>query len=76
MSLVPPEGYPAESKEFDKSYALMLNALQSALAAGDQDKLGDAVDAMSSLTELAVPLMQKPLPGGVGNYGPDFRLVI
>jgi hypothetical protein len=75
MAVVPAEGYPTESKEFDQTYTQLLNVLQDALANGAQGKLGAAIGVMHSLTDLAVPLMQKPIPAGTGNYGPDFRRV-
>jgi hypothetical protein len=73
MAPVPPEGYPTESKQFDEAYTSLLDTLQGAFAAGAQAKLQAAVSAMYGLGELAVALMKKPLPGGTGTYGPDFR---
>lgn len=78
MAEVPAEGYPAEPKaqEFNRSYTAMLNHLQNAWANGSGAELGDAIAAMSDLEGPARELMEKPLPDGRGNLGPDFRLIL
>lgn len=74
MAKVPPGGYP-ESEEFDKQFTTMLNQLQSAWVNGDANELMKAVRTMRKLDVPARELMQKPIPGGTGHFGPDFRLV-
>jgi hypothetical protein len=74
VAQVPPGGYP-ESHDFDQQFTALLNKLQSAWAKGSQSDLSGAVGIMFGLGDLARTLMQKPLPGGGGNFGPDFRLV-
>jgi len=74
MSPVPAGGYP-ESHDFDLLFSAMLGSLQNAWANGDQSKLSAGVNTMFSLGDAARSLMQKPLPGGNGNFGPSFRLV-
>lgn len=77
MAVVPPGGYPREelALEFNRSYTMMLNHLQSAWANGEDDELDSAISTMLDLEAPARKLMEKPLPDGNGNYGPDFRLV-
>jgi Ferritin-like len=75
VAQVPPGGYP-ESQGFDQQFTALLNKLQSAWATGSQSDLSGAVRIMRlDLGDLARTLMQTPLPGGGGNFGPDFRLV-
>lgn len=74
MSPVPAGGSP-ESHDFDVLFTTMLANLQGAWARGNQAKLGAGVSTMFSLGDAAQKLMQKPLPGGQGNFGPSFRLV-
>lgn len=61
--------------QFDRAFSTMLDQLQTAWANGNDGALDDAIGTMSSLRSPAVQLMQTPLPGGLGNYGPCFRLV-
>lgn len=77
MAEVPAGGYPQEAKalEFNRSYTTMLNHLQNAWQTGTSGELSDAISAMLELEGPARELMEKPLPGGNGNYGPDFRLI-
>ena len=74
MAAVPPDGYPVESAEFDQQYKALLDALQHAWATGNQDPLFDAIGIMGQMGNLATALMQKPLPDGLGAFGPDFKL--
>lgn len=75
VAQVPPGGYP-ESQSFDQQFTALLNKLQSAWATGSQSDLSAAVRIMRiGLGDLARTLMQTPLPGGGGNFGPDFRLI-
>jgi len=74
MSPVPAGGYP-ESHDFDLLFTAMVGSLQDAWASGNQAKLSAGVSKMFSLGDAAQKLMQKPLPGGQGNFGPSFRLV-
>jgi hypothetical protein len=75
MAEVPPGGYPAQSRDFDVQFSAVLNSLQSAWAKGSQDDLSNAITSMFNLGDLATALMKQPLPGGHGNYGPDFRYI-
>lgn len=74
MAAVPLGGYP-ESQEFDKLFTSMLDHLQSAWATGNPDELRMSISIMRDLADPARELMQKPIPGGADNFGPDFRLV-
>ena len=74
MAPVPPGGYPVESKDFDTAYASVLNQLQAAWATSG-GTLDPAIGAMFTLRDPAVQLMQQPRPDGVGNFGPDFKLI-
>jgi hypothetical protein len=57
----------------------MLRALQDAWGDGTpqqrKDRLKVSIQTMRRLRTPAVALMQKALPSGNGNYGPDFRLL-
>jgi hypothetical protein len=75
MVPVPPEGYP-ESHDFDVQFSAVLGKLQNAWATGTQSILGEAIGLMFSLSDLARTLMQQPLPGGGGTYGPSFKVVV
>jgi len=59
----------------DPNVATWFAALPSALANGDQTQPSAGIQAMRTLADPAPALMQTPLPGGGGNYGPDFRLL-
>jgi rubrerythrin len=74
MSPVPDGGYP-ESRDFDLQFTAMLADLQDGWASGNPAKLTAGVNKMRSMGDAAQLLMQKPLPGGQGNFGPSFRLV-
>lgn len=73
MAVVPPEGYPTESAEFDQRYKDLLDALQAAWATGSSGQLFTAIGVMEQMGNLATSLMQKPLPDGSGTFGPDFK---
>jgi Ferritin-like len=60
---------------FDQAFTTMLKKLESAWS-GTASDLSVSVSNMHKLTGIAVPLVQKPIPGGTGNYGPCFRLII
>jgi Ferritin-like len=59
---------------FDQAFTTMLKKLESAWS-GTPGDLSMAISKMHTLTAIAVPLVQKPIPGVSGNYGPCFRLV-
>jgi len=77
MAPVPAGGYPGVSDQFNGQYATVLSLLEQAWrskgGSDGQTLLSNAIGKMFGLKSLAVPLMQKPLPTGGGNYGPDFR---
>ena len=81
MGEVPQGGWPNPASDvrgwlhdFNVAYTAILRGLDNAWAKGNQQALRDAVDEMPSLTLKAVPLLGHPLPGGGGNYGPEFRV--
>jgi len=83
MALVPPGGYRAGAvaqevarllEQFDRDYTTMLGQLQTAWERGDRTALRAAVSTMLDLRDPAVSLMQIPIHGAEGNYGPCFRL--
>lgn len=73
MAEVPAHGYD-ESANFDVHFTGMLTHLQKAWELGKPQELANAVTAMFELEAPARQLMQTPIAGGAGNYGPDFRL--
>ncbi|HEV7474182.1 MAG TPA: ferritin-like protein [Pyrinomonadaceae bacterium] len=73
MAEVPAGGY-SESADFDAQFTNMLNHLQQAWATGKVEELTSAVSAMRQLDVPALKLIETPIAGGTGNYGPDFRL--
>jgi len=84
MAVVPPGGYLQADvtpevwhllDSFDRLYSELIDLLQSAWGSGGQAAMWKAIDLMFSLEKTARPLMEIPIPGGVGNYGPCFRLV-
>jgi hypothetical protein len=77
VAKVPAGGYPgvAQVQQFDQQYTALITGLQAAWANGDAGKLNDAIGVMFQLAPLAQTLMQTPLPGGGGNYAPDFQLI-
>jgi hypothetical protein len=80
MALVPKGGHPPEvTKPFDELFTAMLRALQDAWGDGTpqqrKDRLKVSIQTMRKLRTPALALMQKALPSGNGNYGPDFRLL-
>ena len=60
---------------FDQSFTDMLNQLQAAWANGTANDLSQAISTMMDLGDLATAIMEIPIPGGDGNYGPCFRLI-
>lgn len=84
MAVVPEGGYRKEDvseevwlllSKFDETYSNLMKLLESAWGAGGQAALWKAIDTMFDLEKYAIPLMQIPIPGGEGNYGPCFRLI-
>ncbi|MET9353022.1 ferritin-like protein [Streptomyces sp. NPDC006617] len=80
MARVPAGGWPGPSQRvgdlldrFDTAYAKVLGTLEAAWAHGDARALGSAVRTMRGLEGPAVELMETGIPGGRGNYGPQFR---
>jgi hypothetical protein len=71
---VPADGYPGGPgmQTFDETYKLLIGRLQTAWT-GQPGSLGDAVGTMFTLTTNAQDIVTQPLPGGSGNYGPDFK---
>jgi rubrerythrin len=83
MAEVPAGGYQrtdvtadvaAKLDAFDEAFTTMLNQLQTAWQSGTQSALSQSISTMRDLGDLAIPLMQIPIPGGTGNYGPCFHL--
>jgi hypothetical protein len=74
VARVPSGGYPdvAESQAFDQAFTELVDHLQNAWGAGGENELDAAIGKMVRLYSLAEPLITMPLPGGGGNYGPDF----
>lgn len=66
-------------EQFDRAFTSLLSQLQAAWQTGDDSHLDDAISTMimtpPGLRAIAIALMQKPITGGPGNYGPCFRLV-
>jgi hypothetical protein len=84
MAVVPEGGYRKEDvseevwlllSKFDETYSNLMKLLESAWGTGGQAALWKAIDTMFDLEKYAIPLMQIPIPGGEGNYGPCFRLI-
>ncbi|HEX8086924.1 MAG TPA: ferritin-like protein [Solirubrobacteraceae bacterium] len=70
---VPQGGYPdvpapAQIAEFDKQYQKLLTDLGT----WTQASLQSAIGAMLGLYQYVPPIVSQALPGGTGNYGPDF----
>jgi len=60
---------------FDELYTEVLGDLEAAWSDGGQASLLRAVEKMFALQNLAIPLMQIPIPGRRGaTYGPCFRV--
>ncbi|MGQ5595099.1 ferritin-like domain-containing protein [Streptomyces sp. ESR1.13] len=58
---------------FDTAYAKVLSTLEAAWTDGDARTLRSAVRTMGSLEAPALELMEIPVRGGSGTYGPQFR---
>jgi hypothetical protein len=78
---VPKDGYPdaptsvqTTLAEFQRAYELLLDNLQSAWVNTDPDSLTNAIINMGALQEPVITLMQTPIAGGKGNYGPYWNL--
>ncbi len=83
MAEVPPGEYRPEDVsaevgqmllDFDHTYTLMLNQLQSAWESGSVASLGTAIGTMIAMQTKGTALMDISIPGGTENYGPCFRL--
>ena len=81
MAPVPPGGYVNPSQDvkdrldaFNSKFSDMLEKLESAWAKGSEDDLSAGIGIMFELKEIAVALMNIPLPDNSGVYGPDFLL--
>ena len=68
----PPPNVASLLQQFDAAYSSIIDGLQAAWENGSQSDLGKAIGEMFTLSGPAVQLMQIALPGGGGNYGPDF----
>jgi hypothetical protein len=68
----PPTNVQTLLQQFDGSFKSVLDSLQSAWTNGSQSDLNEAVGAMFGLAGPAAQLMQIPVAGASGNYGPDF----
>ncbi|MDV9186931.1 hypothetical protein R6L23_01605 [Streptomyces sp. SR27] len=62
--------------EFNQAYSKLLRLLRDAWGRDDageaEGPLFEAIPPMSALQDPAQQLMARPLPGGGGNYGPEF----
>jgi hypothetical protein len=83
MAEVPSGGYKPEDVseevgqkllDFDRTYTLMLNQLQTAWESGNATSLFTAIGTMNAMQTKGTALMDIPIPGGTENYGPCFRL--
>jgi hypothetical protein len=59
-------------EQFDGTFSGIIDLLQAAWQNGSQTDLDKAIGEMFGLSGPAIQLMQIPLSGGGGNYGPDF----
>jgi hypothetical protein len=84
MADIPPGGYQQGEvapevwdllHQFDHVFTDLLNHLQRTWETGDANEIVLGHASMSRLEALAVRLMETPIPGGRGNYGPCFRLI-
>jgi len=78
MLEVPEGGYPEQDavRSFDERFMSVMSDLQEAWQARGGDgaaRLAHAVGTMFNLAPLAQAIMQVPVPGKRGTYGPDFR---
>ena len=81
MGVVPAGGWPNPDatvqgllQTFNTNYTSMLRDLEQAWADGDTAALGRSIRTMFELSGTAVELMDIPLPGGDGSYGPEFLI--
>ncbi len=68
----PPSNVTALLQQFDTTFSGIIDLLQAAWQNGSQTDLDKAIGEMFGLSGPAIQLMQIPLSGGGGNYGPDF----
>lgn len=70
-----PDPVPDTVAQFRTTFETLLGDLQAAWT-GDHAKLDVAIDTdMTNLHDLAGQIVTTPIPGGKGNYLPDFRRV-
>lgn len=77
MADIPKGGYP-ESKEFDRIYTNLLDALQKAWETGSNVELINSLGIMKSMKTAAKKLMQTPIDANdlsKGTFGPSFLLI-
>jgi hypothetical protein len=81
VRLIPKDGYPdaplsvqTTLAEFLRVYGLLLDNLQAAWVNTDPNELSNAIINMGALQEPVIALMQTPISGGTGNYGPYWNL--
>ena len=65
-----PESVQTTIAELQRVYSLLLDNLQSAWVNTDASALTNAIINMGALQEPVITLMQTPISGGIGNYGP------
>ncbi|MBV9312677.1 MAG: ferritin-like protein [Pseudonocardia sp.] len=72
----PPDTVRVLLEKFNAAYTDILQDLQRAWEDGDIAVLNNAVGKMENLKDAGVTdLLKIPLPGGDGNYGPEFLVV-
>jgi len=81
MGVVPAGGWPNPDppvqgllQTFNSNYTAILQDLEMAWAEGDEAALTRSIGTMFSLQGTADELLNIPLPGGDGSYGPEFRV--
>lgn len=72
VARVPAGGYPGVTTAFDTKFGTMISQLQQTWTPGSSVGLDDAIGSMFGLKQAAGKLVKMALPGGGGNYGPDF----
>ena len=82
MAAVPAGGYQAADvspdvafllDRFDATYTKLLDFFETSWRRGGQASFWHAIETMFDLAEVGRRLMQIPLPGGQGTFGPCFR---
>lgn len=82
MGVVPAGGWPNPDatvqgllQTFNTNYTSVLQDLERAWVEVNADALTSSIGTMFSLRSTAVELMDIPLPGGYGSYGPEFLVM-